>query len=73
MDWDAAMAADIDFVTAAGRKQQEQNRNTNSSYVPTVTVRTFSFSLMEQVYAHNADVSLDGASDFSQVKLDYRH
>jgi hypothetical protein len=73
MDWDAALAADIDFVTAAGRKQQDQNRNTNSSYVPTVTVRTFSFFLMEQVYAHNADGSSSGASEFFLLKWDYCH
>jgi hypothetical protein len=65
MDWGVALAAVIDFVTATGRKQQDQNRNTNSSYVPTVTVRTFSFSLMEQAYALNADGNSDGASDFS--------
>ena len=73
MDWDAALAAVIDFVTAAGQQQQDQNRNTSSSSVPTVIVRTFSFSLMEQVYALNADGSSDGASDFFLLKWDYRH
>jgi hypothetical protein len=73
MDWDAALAAVIDFATAAGQHQQDQSRNTSSSSVPTVIVRIFNFSLMEQVYALNADVSSDGASEIFLLKWDYCH
>jgi hypothetical protein len=73
MDWDAALAVDIGFATVAGQHQQDQSRNTSSSSVPTVIARTFSFSLMEQVYALNADVNSDGANDFILIKWDYCH
>jgi hypothetical protein len=65
MDWDVALDADIVFATRADRKQREQNRNISSLYVQTVIVKIFSFFLMEQVYAHNADGNLNGANDFS--------